>query len=77
MIENLQVAGRDAVIRLGERNFDHPVWGGHGWKVYLDSTDDIWRTIPYVEENPLKLKMPRQTFPFVTLYDNWPFHKRR
>ena len=76
MIENFQVASREAVVAVGERKLDHPVWGGHGWKVYLDSTDDIWRTIPYVEENPLKLKMPKQIWEFVTPYDNWPFHKR-
>jgi len=77
MIENFQVASRAAVLSVGERNLDHPVWGGHGWRVYLDSTDDIWRTIPYVEENSLKLKMPKQIWSFVTPYDNWPFHKPR
>jgi REP element-mobilizing transposase RayT len=76
MIEKLQHASREAVIELGERNFDHPVWGGNGWKVFLDSPEDIWRTIPYVEENPLKLRMPEQKWLFVTPYDNWPFHKR-
>jgi len=75
MIENFQVASRAAVLEVGERGIDHPMWGGHGWKVYLDSIDDIWRTIPYVEENPLKLKMPKQIWELVTPYDNWPFHK--
>ena len=59
--------GRDLPVQ------DHPVWGGPGWKVFLDSTEDVGRTIPYVEQNPLKAHLPRQHFPFVTPYDNWPF----
>ncbi len=27
----------------------HLIWGGPGWKVFLDSPDDIRRTIPYVQ----------------------------
>lgn len=77
MIANLQDASREAVLNVELRHFDHPVWGGPGWKVFLDSTDDIWRTIPYVEENPLKAGQPRQGFPFVTPYDNWPLRGRR
>ena len=49
---------------------DRPVWGGHGWKVFLDEPADIWRTIGYVEHNP---RIP-QLWPFVTPYDNWPLH---
>lgn len=54
---------------------DHPVWGGPGWKVYLDSPDDIRRTIEYVRRNPVKMRLPAQSWPFVTEYDGWPFHK--
>lgn len=76
MIKKLQWESAERVRRLGLRQDDHPVWGGPGWKVFLDSTDDIRRTIPYVEDNPVKMRLPRQTFPFVVPYNNWPFHRK-
>jgi REP element-mobilizing transposase RayT len=76
MIKKLHWESGERVRKLGLRATDHPVWGGPGWKVFLDSTDDIRRTIPYIENNPLKLRLPRQTFPFVTPYDNWPLRGR-
>ena len=76
MIARLQdVSG----LRLKERNLrtaDHRVWGGPGWKVFLDSTDDIRRTISYIEQNPIKAGWEKQSFPFVQVYNNWPYHKR-
>ena len=74
MIANLH---RDSHIRLREAGYydlSHPVWGGPGWKVFLDEPDDVWRTIPYVERNPLPLGRSVQRWPFVTAYDNWPLH---
>ena len=77
MIANLQACSADAVRKLGIRAANHPVWGGPGWKVYLDSTEDIERTIRYVQKNPIKAGAAPQRFPFVTPYDGWPNHKRR
>ena len=57
------------------RDMHHPVWGGHGWSVFLDHPEDIWRTIPYIEDNPIKIGLPKQVHPFVTRYDNWPLHE--
>jgi REP element-mobilizing transposase RayT len=31
-----------------------PIWGEHGWNVYLNSLADVERAIKYVEANPLK-----------------------
>ena len=47
-----------------------PMWARGGWKVVLDSVDDIRRAIPYVEDNPLKEGKRRQQWGFVTPYDN-------
>ena len=55
----------------------HPVWGGPGWTVFLDSPDDIRRTVRYIQNNPIKLRRPPQQWPFVKPYDDWPFHKSR
>ena len=39
MLENLQVASRLRLRNAGLRTSDHPVWGGPGWKVFLDTPD--------------------------------------
>ena len=69
MIENLQNFSRLRLRNSGERSFDHPVWGGPGWKVFLDNPDAIRRTIRYIEENPIKWKLPPQQWDFVKEYD--------
>lgn len=72
MIVNLQLASRDSLQARGSRASDHPVWGGPGWKVFQDCPDDIRRVIPYIEDNPIKMRMPRQQWAFVKAYDGWP-----
>ena len=67
---------RASVIDVEHRHFDHPVWGGDGWKVFLDTPNDIRRTIKYIEEKPSNARLPSQHWDFVRPYDNWPFHKR-
>lgn len=76
MIDRLQAGSFERVIALGERRSDHPVWGGPGWKVFLDSPEDIERTIGYAEANPDEHGMPSQHWHFVTKYDGWPFHRK-
>jgi REP element-mobilizing transposase RayT len=76
MIAKLQLASCRAVRALGTRDKFHPVWGGCGWKVFLDSIEDISRTVNYIEENPTKARLPARSWEFVTPYDGWPFHKR-
>jgi REP element-mobilizing transposase RayT len=75
MIANFQ---RESHLLLRERDtidLEHPVWGGHGWKVFLDEPSDIWRTNEYVRENPVKIGLPIQEYSFVMPYDNWPLHE--
>ena len=76
MIENL-ANGVAIVVALNAAAVpvDHPVWTKGGWQVFLDSPRDVWGRIRYVEGNPLKEGLPRQSWPFVVPYDNWPFHK--
>ena len=71
MIEHFQDASRDALIARGHRSAGHPVWGGPGWKVYLETREDIERVIRYIDDNPLKARRPRQIWDFVTPYDGW------
>jgi hypothetical protein len=74
MISNLQRSSADLLKKRGLHAQNHPVWGGPGWKFSLDDPNDIVRTIPYVERNPLKALMPAQRHSFVKPYDNWPLH---
>jgi REP element-mobilizing transposase RayT len=74
IIENFQDASRLRVRNDQRRATDHPVWGGPGWRVFLDHPDEIRRTIGYIEQNPVKQRRPRQQWPFVVRYDGWPLH---
>jgi REP element-mobilizing transposase RayT len=75
MIANFQEESRRELIESEVRSEDHPVWGGCGWKVFLDSPDDIHRTIGYIEQNPVKTGLPKQRWEFVKDYDGWPLHE--
>jgi len=44
---------------------DRPVWAKKTWKVFLDSPEDVYRAIAYVEANPGKEGKPRQRWSFV------------
>jgi REP element-mobilizing transposase RayT len=73
MIESLQSLSRKRLEHL--RPDGHPLWTTGGWKVFLDHPDEVWRTIRYVDQNPIKLHLPAQCWSFVTPYDNWPLHE--
>ncbi|MCY2925712.1 MAG: hypothetical protein NT031_09765 [Planctomycetota bacterium] len=75
MIDRFQSVSRLRLRDLGLRPCDHPIWGGPGWKVFLDHPDEIPRTIRYIEDNPVKQGLPRQTWEFVKAYDGWPLHE--
>jgi REP element-mobilizing transposase RayT len=74
MIDNFQERSRLALKANGFGGADHPIWSGGGWSVFLDHPDEIRRTIPYIENNPIVTKMPAQQYDFVTPYDGWPLH---
>ncbi len=71
MVENLQAASRDELIRNGCRAPTHPVWGGPGWRVFLYGQADIVRVINYIRNNPVKIGRPPQRWDFVKAYDGW------
>ena len=71
MIENLQQASRTALIDSARRGPAHPVWGGPGWKVFLNSREDLVRIIDYIRKNPIKARHPPQNWGFVKEYDGW------
>lgn len=71
MIERLQDASRELLIESRRRGTEHPVWGGPGWKVFLDTLRDMERTIEYIRQNPVKIGRPIQEWDFITPYDGW------
>jgi REP-associated tyrosine transposase len=75
MMANFQAAGRATIAGTGQWEQKHPVFTLGGWKVYLDHPEEVWRTIPYIEENPDKIGLARQQWGFVTPYNNWPLHE--
>jgi REP element-mobilizing transposase RayT len=77
MISAFQEHSRTSLIEAGHRAGDHPVWGGPGWKVFLDAPSAVHRVVKYIEDNPIKLGLPSQPWPFVLPYDNWPQHQKR
>jgi REP element-mobilizing transposase RayT len=77
MIARLQGASRLAIFghKLELLADEHPVWTSGGWKGFLGTPKRVHTTIRYVEQNPVKDGLPAQNWPFVTAYNNWPFHK--
>ena len=71
MMAVLQEASRDRLKKCERRWPTHPVWGGPGWKVYQSSVRQVRQTIWYIEQNPVKIRRPRQYWGFVTAYDGW------
>lgn len=75
MLQNLKTQSRDYLVADGLCQPAHPCWAaGDGWKTYLDHPDAVRRTITYVERNPIKDGLPRQSWGFVVPYDGWPLH---
>jgi REP element-mobilizing transposase RayT len=40
-------------------------WARGEWSVFLETEEDVFRAIAYVEENPVKEGKPRQRWPFI------------
>src|SRR5437763_15609411 len=71
MIANLQVRSKERLIEAGARDSQHPVWGGPGWKGFLNTQRDIERVIRYIRNNPVEIGLPEQSWRFVKEYHGW------
>ena len=65
MIEKFQDASKEELKKQKRRGVLHPVWGGPGWKVFLNTAGQMADAVEYVEENPEKSGRPRQNWRFV------------
>jgi REP element-mobilizing transposase RayT len=75
MADTLRAASRARLVAGGHRPPDHPVWAaGTPWNVFLDHPEEVRPTIGYIEQNPVRVGLPEQRWPFVKPYDGWPLH---
>ena len=77
MWEHLAFAARDALRRDGLIPHDHPAWSNRPYVVFKRSVIEVRSAIKYVNDNPEKHGLPRQSYPWVVEYDGFPFHKKR
>lgn len=67
VIGHLKTRARQAMIAEGVWPVQgSPVWAKQGWHVFLDSDEAVRRAIAYVEQNPIRVGLPRQRWSFVT-----------
>jgi len=71
MIGLFQKNSKTALIEANRRAVNHPVWGGPGWKVFLNNRKDMEGRVKYIRENPIKAGRPAQHGEFVKEYDGW------
>jgi REP element-mobilizing transposase RayT len=71
IIRLFQQDSKKALIAAGRRPVNHPVWGGPGWRVFLNMPEQIVARIEYVRRNPLDAMLPEQHWDFVIPYDGW------
>jgi REP element-mobilizing transposase RayT len=74
MIEHFQESGRLRLCKAKHRSWDHPIWGGEGWKVFLYHPTEVHHIIHYIEKNPVQWGLPPQKWSFIAEYNNWPLH---
>jgi len=75
MWEQFAEASRLRLRTLADVGPEHPVWADRPYKVFLYTPEDVRTRVNYVQDNPLKEGLARQTWDFVTAYNNWPLHK--
>jgi REP element-mobilizing transposase RayT len=75
MLMLFQLATQELLIGARHRPPSHPAWGGPGWKVFLNTREDMERTVRYIEANPRKAHLPAQRWGFVRPYDGWHPHR--
>ena len=71
MMEHFLADTKTGLIAAERRPADHPVWGGPGWKVFLNTRAAIENVVKYIKNNPIKIGRPEQRWDFVTEYDGW------
>jgi hypothetical protein len=48
---------------------NRPVWGEHGWNVFLSTGNEVDHAIAYVNDNPIKEGKPLQRWSFVKAFN--------
>jgi REP element-mobilizing transposase RayT len=70
IVGHLKARATRAIKQYGLWHDDgRPLWGEHGWNVFLNDEKAVLRAIRYVEENPVKEGKKKQSWPFVVPFD--------
>jgi REP element-mobilizing transposase RayT len=66
----LNAAGLHPLAAFARASGKHPCpWGGRGWKVFLETPNEMQGRIRYIEGNPEKAGFRRQHWSFVVPYE--------
>lgn len=68
---------RDALRDFADVGPVHPVWSDRPYAVFLYDPPGVRSRIRYVQQNPLKERLPAQHYDFLQKYDSWPYTERR
>ena len=80
IIGHLKARATSAIRSETRLQGGRPIWGAHGWNIFLTSDEDVRRAIRYVQANPTKDNRPRQHWSFVREFTGVhaiPFHPLR
>lgn len=70
IVGHLKSRATHRIVHDGLWYEDHrPVWASGSWRVFLDSVEDVRRSIDYVEKNPIKEGKRKQTWSFVVPFE--------
>jgi REP-associated tyrosine transposase len=64
---------REALFAFNDVPRAHRVWSNRPYAVFLYTPEEVRRCVQYIEDNPAKSNLPAQCWPFVALYDGWPY----
>ena len=76
MWNHLALATRDALRSAKLVPPDHPVWSSRPYVVFKTTVRAVYKAVEYVEDNPGKEGLPRQSYQWVEMYDGWPQAKK-
>jgi len=77
MIDTLWASLGEAIRSFPGVPAEHPVWAKDPYKKFKDTPEAMRECVAYIENNPLHAGEPPQRWPFVTPYNNWPFHNKK
>ena len=73
----LKRSGRSSLIAARLVPTEHPVFSADRCVIHKSTPESVRECIRYIRDNHHKCDPGEEVFPFISAYNNWPFHKRR